>query len=117
MRSTGSGPRSGAPAGAPATRRRSRRLSWLGVHSGSRASGRARRPLILAATRGILSTPAGYGEDQGGGSDLNPSGDAARTNEELIVAEAPDHSRRMLLLADPDFHEGNRIGSEQEKPG
>ena len=36
----------------------------MGVRSRSGASGRARRPLILAATGGILETPAGYGEDQ-----------------------------------------------------
>ena len=35
---------------------------------------------------------------------------AHNTNEEAMIAETHAHYKRMMLLCDPEFLEGNRIG-------
>jgi hypothetical protein len=39
------------------------------------------------------------------------------STEDAMLIEEHLHGRRMLLLADSAFNEGNRIGLEQEKQG
>jgi hypothetical protein len=46
-----------------------------------------------------------------------PSDNTPQTNEEAMVAETHAHYKKMMLLADPQFHEGNRIGLAQERAG